>query len=268
MPKITLISHFYNEETLLPYWIKHHKVIFDHAVLINHGSTDSSVDIIKSMAPEWEIINSTLHEFDALITDFEVQKVEERTIGWKVCLNTTEFLIGPVKETIEHYERLGVKSIYPRAMIMVDAEPGKKLSPDLSLIEQKSSGIPDNIIYNFLFRRNRLKELVKGLFKPGWRHVGRSRLIHCYRIAGYSLGRHGWAHKAKPIDELTICWFGFSPWNEEGIARKLGIEKKLPKSNLHWGFHHRMSRRQLQKQYAKHRLLSKIIGVNVITSTK
>ncbi len=263
MPKITLISHFYNEEMLLPYWINHHKNLFDEAILINHASTDSSVDIIKSMAPNWQIVNSTLQEFDALMTDFEVEKIEEQTVGWKVCLNTTEFLLGPLKDTIERYEKLGIKSIYPRAMIMVDDEPETKLNSELSLIEQKPHGIPDNIIYNFLIRRS-LRQLLKGLFKPSWRHVGRSRLIHCNRIAGYNVGRHGWVHQAKPIDELTICWFGFSPWNQDGIDRKLGIQQKLPKSNLTWGSHHRVSSKKLQKQYLRHRLLAKIIGVNAI----
>ena len=263
MPKITLISHFYNEEMLLPYWIRHHKDLFDQAILINHASTDSSVDIIKSMAPNWKVIDSSLQEFDALMTDFEVQKIEEQTAGWKVCLNTTEFLLGPLKDTIERSEGLGVKSIYPRAMIMVDEEPEKKLSTNISLIEQKPRGIPDSIIYNFIIRRS-LRQLLKGLFKPGWRHVGRSRLIHCNRIAGYNVGRHSWVHQAKPIDDLTICWFGFSPWTQEGIDRKLGIQKKLPKSNLTWGGHHRISFKKLQKQNLRHRLLTKILGVNVV----
>lgn len=153
MIEATLISHFYNEEMLLPYWIKHHKQIFDHAILINHGSTDRSFDIIKEMAPEWDVIDSSLKEFDALLTDFEVEKVEEKIRGWKVCLNTTEFLVGSLKEVISKYSSLGIKSIYPRAMVMVDNEPGTQLDPKLSLLNQKPFGIPDNILYNFQIGR-------------------------------------------------------------------------------------------------------------------
>jgi hypothetical protein len=32
---ITLLSHFYNEEYLLPFWIEHHKKQFDYAILID-----------------------------------------------------------------------------------------------------------------------------------------------------------------------------------------------------------------------------------------
>ncbi|MBJ3789276.1 glycosyltransferase family 2 protein, partial [Bacillus sp. OA1] len=45
--KKTIISHFYNEEYLLPWWLMHHTKIFDHGILINRGSTDRSVEICK-----------------------------------------------------------------------------------------------------------------------------------------------------------------------------------------------------------------------------
>lgn len=48
---LTVISHFYNEEYLLPWWLNHHKNIFDNGILINYGSTDKSVEIIKSICP-------------------------------------------------------------------------------------------------------------------------------------------------------------------------------------------------------------------------
>ncbi|MEW9106591.1 glycosyltransferase family 2 protein, partial [Paenibacillus sp.] len=48
-----LISHFYNEEYLLPWWLKHHAPLFDHGILINRGSTDRSVDICKQLVPHW-----------------------------------------------------------------------------------------------------------------------------------------------------------------------------------------------------------------------
>ena len=49
--KLTIIGTFYNEEYLLPYWLKHHTRLFDHGILINWGSTDNSVEIIKRYAP-------------------------------------------------------------------------------------------------------------------------------------------------------------------------------------------------------------------------
>lgn len=49
----TVLCHFYNEEYLLPWWLKHHRSMFDHGALIDHGSTDNSLDICRQLVPEW-----------------------------------------------------------------------------------------------------------------------------------------------------------------------------------------------------------------------
>ena len=41
----------------------------DHGILINRGSTDRSVEICKTFAPNWEIRNSKSLEFDAYLVD-------------------------------------------------------------------------------------------------------------------------------------------------------------------------------------------------------
>ena len=60
--KLTVISGIYNEEYLLPFWLEHHRKIFDHGVIVDWHSTDRSLEIIREMCPTWEIrttINST-----------------------------------------------------------------------------------------------------------------------------------------------------------------------------------------------------------------
>ena len=75
-----LFSHIYNEEYLLPYWLNHHKKIFNHGVIIDNFSTDKSVDIIKSIVPDWEI-HKGLKEFEKVDKDgfqsrtFELVKI-------------------------------------------------------------------------------------------------------------------------------------------------------------------------------------------------
>ena len=49
MNNLTIISHFYNEEYLLPFWLNHHKKYFTNAIMIDYDSTDNSVDIIKKI---------------------------------------------------------------------------------------------------------------------------------------------------------------------------------------------------------------------------
>src|SRR5262245_25552075 len=91
---LTLISHFWNEEFLLPYWLRHHYPLFDHGILLDYGSTDRSVPLIRELAPRWEIRRSRNEWFDARDVDAEVMDVEREVRGWKIVLNTTEFLLG------------------------------------------------------------------------------------------------------------------------------------------------------------------------------
>ena len=90
----TIISHFYNEEYLLPWWLEHHRKYFDDGIMINYGSTDNSVNIIKEYCPNWKVIDSRNSSFSASSVDEEVMDIESNISGWKIALNTTEFLIG------------------------------------------------------------------------------------------------------------------------------------------------------------------------------
>ena len=94
--KKTVICHFYNEQYLLPAWLKHHKNIFDHGILIDYHSTDNSVEICKKICPEWQVITSRNTCFDAQSVDREVMDLERDLQGWRMCLNVTEFLSGNI----------------------------------------------------------------------------------------------------------------------------------------------------------------------------
>ena len=53
-----------------------HKII-DHGILINRGSTDRSVELCKLFAPHWEIRESKVLEFDAILVD-QVMNIEKK----------------------------------------------------------------------------------------------------------------------------------------------------------------------------------------------
>ena len=93
----TIITHFFNEEYLLPHWLNHHKKYFNHGILIDYDSTDESVNIIKEICPDWQIIKSKNEMFDAKKCDDEVMEIEQNISGFRICLNVTEFLIGNYK---------------------------------------------------------------------------------------------------------------------------------------------------------------------------
>ena len=204
----TIISHFYNEEYLLPWWLEHHKKYFNHGIMINYASTDKSVSIIRQICPDWTVINSRNQFFDAKLIDDEVSDIEGTVTGWKTCLNTTEFLVGDyslMNNTLE-------QEITVPCFIMVDVEP--ELSPTYNkpLTEQKYYCI------NYHGRDPLAR---------------RPRLIHNKKRVEYPLGRH---YSEFNTDKLKVLWYGWSPFNKKAIDRKLQIQNKIPESDKARGF--------------------------------
>lgn len=96
--KATVVTHIYNEEFLLPFWIRHHLKRFDHGVVINYASTDKSKAIIENLAPTWTVIESPFADFDAAKLDELVESIEANIEGVKIALTTTEFFMGNPRE--------------------------------------------------------------------------------------------------------------------------------------------------------------------------
>jgi len=90
----TLISHIYNEEFLLPFFIERHYEKFEQGIILDYGSTDGSLRVLKELAPNWSIIDCSEEAFDALKLDALVHLIEEKISGVCLVLTTTEFFIG------------------------------------------------------------------------------------------------------------------------------------------------------------------------------
>ena len=192
MVKKTIICHFYNEEYLLPWWLDHHNKIFDHGIMIDYDSTDESVNIIKSICPTWDIVVSRNKEFGAHVVDEEVKDIERNVSGWKTSLNATEFLVGDLS-VLSGEESL---ITFP-CFVMVDNETNIVPTYELSLVEQKTYGIH---------------------YKEGSFPIRRARSIHKHDTFNYPLGRH---FESYNTEKLAVLWYGFSPFNENVVKRKL-----------------------------------------------
>jgi hypothetical protein len=221
----TLLSHFYNEEYLLPFWLNHHKKIFDHGILIDYQSNDKSVEIIKSICPNWEVIKSRNEFFGAEVVDKEIEDIESNIDGWRICLNTTEFIIGNfnILENISQETNFFIPEC-----IMVDRQSDEFNYPDqnYSLTYQRNNGIhPFQISYaiNQETRRNRK---FSNFFSK------------------YPTGRH---YENYNTEDFLILWYGYSPFNEKTIQRKLQIQDRIPDSDKlrRMGYHHLVNRDDL-----------------------
>jgi len=220
--KTTLITHFWNEEILLPYWLKHHVELFDHGVLINYRSTDNSVAIIKELAPHWELHDTINPDFEPKACDREVEHYEQQHEGWKLALNTTEFLFcDNLKSFLSNFTEQFPKlpGVRTNGVIMVDSEEEQCQELDLNkpLVLQRHHGYVEATYENALI--------------GGWT-VSRSRLLHRMPQGNYPAGRHemfdyGALYKINEIfgtdsrkkgapgvhPNLFLCWFGkFSPF--------------------------------------------------------
>jgi hypothetical protein len=209
--KATVIIHIYNEEYLLPFWLNHHKNIFDHGIIIDYRSTDSSLDICKEICPTWDIITTRNESFDAENVDLEVMDIEDKISGIKICLNVTEFLFS-LKPIQEYFK------------------DGSLLSYSIKLISPYSSNLyyPDNN-----------HELIQNLFNADitFHNDRYTRQLHNFKNGNYTTGRHTTKNPAITNDkELHIIWFGYHPLNELLLKRKLQIKNNIPYTDIMKGY--------------------------------
>ena len=216
----SVICHFYNEEYLLPWWLNHHKKYFDYGLMINYASTDRSVEIIKEICPDWQVVDSVNPEFDAAKCDNEIEYYEEQIPGWKIVLNVTEFLVG--KYSLLTDEK-SPKKIFIPSFYFVDKSDNTVVESNIPLYEQLSNGI--DFVDNPMIRK--------------------LRCLHNHQIK-YVPGRH-FSNFDDATDDFVIFNYGFSPMNEDLISRKLQIQYRIPESDKrkNWGSEHHDNNRGL-----------------------
>lgn len=218
-----IISSFYNEEYLLPWWLEHHKKIFKHGVLFDYFSTDNSATIIKKMCPTWEIRKTRNKDWDFPANDREYMDAEREFKGYKIVLTTTEFLVGNLPDLPDTPTAYSIPFVR-----LVDNEPEKTPTYDRSLIKQKHTAYIE---------------------KNDW---NKRRFLHNYPDGQYGIGRH--ITKLKTIDiPMRIYKYVYSPWTEEFIKRKLQMKDHVNPENIKrgWGRHHVWDREKLETEYQK-----------------
>ena len=229
---LTLISHIRNEALLLPQWIAHHRPMVDAATIIDYASTDESLDIVRTLAPEWRIVRSQNIDFDANDADFEVMQVEWYTPGWKVVLNTTEYMVAPnLRPLLQVAESSNVFGITGEAFLMVDRQQLglSGLKADRPLLPQ--------LHYGWNERPERR-----------W-----NRLLHRWRTGAYAVGRHSWQRgpTAESVD-LLFAKLVYAPWDDKMLERKLSIGKQVSAHDkvIGNGFHHLRTAEDHRRDFA------------------
>lgn len=209
----TVITHFYNEEYLLPWWLEHHKKYFDFGVLIDYQSTDSSVEICKEICPHWQVVPSMHSQFDAAACDFEITFYERQLQGWRIALTTTEFLVGNIDSlanNLQHKQQHFVPGIR-----FTKWDPLGTLDKSKPLWEQIKTGINyyDNPVAH------------------------QCRSFHNFADIEYPVGRHYWPPST---EECIIFHYAHCIVGSPMIKRRLQIQHRVSnrdKNDLN-GNHH------------------------------
>lgn len=208
MSPLTVITHIYNEEYLLPFWLKHHKRLFDRGIIVDYHSTDKSREIIKEICPTWEIIPSKNQYYSRPTLYPELIEIEKRIKGWKTILNVTEFIFHPDLRTYLHSLCPNVKGVWMPPVSLIDDNPQNPLNDDMPLVLQKSYG---TIGYNEIRPTNRL---IHKHIHGEWRGEG---------------GHDSYMTNTFIASDLFHVWLGWCPWRPEFIKRKLQIQDKMTK---------------------------------------
>ena len=199
----TLLTHIFNEEYLLPLWLRHHKDMFDNIIIVDYNSTDRSIEICRSICPECIIIKTQNDCFGAELIDREIMAIETQIEGAKITLNTTEFLFCeiPIKN-----------------MFIANSDP---VSYSINCITPYSLK-PREITNDCSFFRTLLNHDVVYHHDRGYRQ------LHTYPNGRYNVGRHNTNNKTIPTTIAHIVWFGMYPMNENIMKRKLQIQQNIP----------------------------------------
>jgi hypothetical protein len=219
--KTTCLIHIYNEEYLLPFWLIHHKDMFDDILIIDYRSTDDSVKICKKICPNSRIITTMNEYFGAKCVDDEIMYLEKNIEGIKIVLNVTEFLF--CERTIkEIFNDLNTTSI------------------SINCITPYSKNVC-NINNNYELLTNLMKDDITYHYHRGYRY------IHNFPHGNYNIGRHQTYNPSIHTNEMHIIWLGFYPLNDHTLKRKMQIQTNIPQfdKDCSAGFQHLFSKEKI-----------------------
>lgn len=160
-------------------------------------------------------------------------EIEREVSGWKMVLNTTEFLCcNNVDKFFSSLHTLNQNMYAIRMIVMIDKHDYNysKLRYSIPLVEQR---------YHGLFPYN-------PALGCAW------RFIHNHLDGAYFPGRHYSRHQHIVYNYPSfILKFYFSPWNDRAKARKLQITPTLSKMGIQMGLqtHYGQSSDELETRF-------------------
>ena len=246
MNTVTVITNIFNEEYLLPFWLKYHKHVFDHGIVINWESTDKSVEIIRSICPTWEIRN-TKHIyngkpfFETIMADNEIMEIESTISGYKIMLNVTEWLLttGPIKELLDF--NISNKCYPINVLSPINILPNYTpihTKEFIACFRNKLISVYDKRKYRYIFNR------LNGKYIPGRHFTNEPTDLISVDLNNYNPVMNG----------MCIVWCGYFPLTDQMFQRKMAVSNNMcKKTELDRGFcyQHFWGKSEMKTDYEK-----------------
>jgi hypothetical protein len=236
--KKLIVSHIRNEEYLLPFWLKHHKKYFDHGVIVDYNSSDNSVNVIKEICPTWEVVPSRFERMSTFQMDTEIEDIESQYPGWwKMCLSTTEFLIGDYNKLDTQTDPNSFHLIPAFQMVDSLEEEGSYPDSNIEIFNQRVNGIHYNDTISYpptkFLGHDEYENKLRTTMGDGW-STRRARILHNMDRIKYSIGRH-YTDFDNISKDFIIAYYRFSPFNETTLNRIVGIQENLTEFDKTYG---------------------------------
>jgi hypothetical protein len=178
---IKLYTFLYNEEEILPYFLKHYSTIVDKIVVYNNYSTDNSIQILK----DWKECEIEIIEYDTNDKFDELTLLDLKNNCWKKDKDSEYVIVCDIDELLYHPD---LKSFIKKNSMIDYFTPsgyhmiGEEIPTDHTkqIYDIIQNGVEDvNYGKNILFKRNSVEETY---YAPG-AHLssfkGTKRLINC-----------------------------------------------------------------------------------------
>lgn len=177
---ITLYTFLYNEEKMLPYFLKHYSQYVNKIVVYDNNSTDSSIQILN----DWKDCEIEIRECNTDNRYDEQTLINLKNNCWKEC-DSDYVIVCDVDELLYHPDLIGfikrqeyVDYYTPTGYHMLSDEIPTDYTKQIYDIVK--DGTPDfQYNKNVLFKREKVTETNYSPGAHGSSFQGRDRLINC-----------------------------------------------------------------------------------------